>query len=132
VDEAPLEAIGDLRTETVHVVVVAVDAHDARAVHRRIENFRRLQVGGNEDAGVEPLLRGLRGDGIGEITCGGAADGGEMKTARSGESRGHNAILEREGREANGVIFEIEILQAPFRGELTRNDQRRAANGVWA
>ena len=32
VDESPLEAIGDLGAEAVDVVVVAVDAHDARTV----------------------------------------------------------------------------------------------------
>src|SRR2546430_3914387 len=32
VDEAPLEAVGDLRAQTVYVIVVPVDAHDARAV----------------------------------------------------------------------------------------------------
>jgi len=73
----------------------------------------------------------LRGDGVGEIAGGRAADGGEIEAARGGESCGDDAVLEGEGRKAHGVIFEIEILQAPERGELVRGDQRRAADGVW-
>src|SRR6266849_8966148 len=54
-----------------------------------------------------------------------------MEAARGGESCGYNAVLEGKRREANGVIFEIEIFQAPFRGEFARRHQRRAADGVW-
>ncbi len=73
----------------------------------------------------------MRGDGIGEIAGGRAADGREMESARGGESRCDNAVLEGEGRKANGVVLEIEIFQAPLRGEFARGDQRRAANGAW-
>src|SRR5258708_36505221 len=113
------------------MIVVAIDAYDARAIDRGVEHFGRLKVGGNEDASVETLLRGLSGDGVGEIAGGRAADGGEIEPARSGESCGDDAVLEGEGRKAHGVIFEIEIFQAPARGEFARGDQRRAANGVW-
>ena len=130
VDEAPLKAVGDLRAEAIDVIVVAVDAHDARAVDGGVEHFGGLEVGGDEDAGVETLLRGLRGDGVGEIAGGRTADGGEIEAARGGESGGDDAILEGKRREADGVIFEIEILQAPLGGELARSDERRAADGV--
>src|SRR6202030_2153917 len=92
VDEAPLEAVGNLRAQAIHVIVVAVDAHDARAIDRGVEDFGRLEVRGNEDAGIETLLRGLRSDGVGEIAGRRAADGGEMEATRGGESRGDNAI----------------------------------------
>src|SRR6266851_4424332 len=67
VDETPLETVGDLRAEAVDVIVVAVDAHDARAIDGGVEHLGGLEVGGNEDARVEALLSGLRGDGVGEI-----------------------------------------------------------------
>src|SRR2546429_1432754 len=113
------------------MIVVAVDANDARAIDRRVEHLGRLEVRGNEDTRVEALLRGLRGDGVGQIAGRRAADGGETKAARSGESCGDDAVFERQGREANRVIFEIEIFQAPPRGEFARGNQRCAANGVW-
>src|SRR5437667_10714546 len=118
VDEAPLEAVGDLRAQTVYVIVVPVDAHDARAVDGGVENFRRLEVSGDEYAGVKSLLGGLRSDGVGEITGRGATDRSEMDSARSGESRGHDAIFEGGGREVNGVILQIKILQSIFWGQI--------------
>src|SRR5713101_5677964 len=114
------------------MVVVAVDAHDARAVDRGVEHLGGLQVGGNENTGVETLLSGLRGDSVGKIAGRRATHRGEIKPARRRERGGDDAILEGKGRKANRVILEIEILQAPFRGELARSDQRRATNGVWA
>ena len=115
VDESPLEAVGDLGAEAVDLVVVAVDANDARAIDGGVQNFRGLKVGGDEDAGVEALLRGLRGDGVGEVAGRGAADGLEAETPRGHQRRGHHAILEGERREADGVVLEIEILSRPRR-----------------
>src|ERR1700688_253205 len=34
VHEAPIEAVGDLSAEPIHMVVISVDAHDASAVNR--------------------------------------------------------------------------------------------------
>ena len=48
-----MEAVGDLGAEAIDVIVIAVDAHDARAVDGGVENFGRLEIGGDEDAGVE-------------------------------------------------------------------------------
>src|SRR5262249_49856390 len=42
VNKAPLEAIRDLRTKTIDVVVVAVDANYTSSVNGSIENFCRL------------------------------------------------------------------------------------------
>src|SRR5260370_478284 len=114
-----------------YVIVVAVDAHDARAIDRGVEHLSGLQVGRNEDASVEALLRGLCRNGVGKIAGRRAANGREIKSARSGESGGDNTVLEGQGGEANGVILEIEIFQAPFGGQFVRADERCAANGVW-
>ena len=43
VDQAPLKTVGDLRAETIDVVVVAVDAHDARAVNGGVQNLWRVR-----------------------------------------------------------------------------------------
>src|SRR5258708_6824561 len=107
VDETPLEAVGDLSAETVDVIVVAVDAHDARAIDRGVEYLGGLEVGGNEDASVEALLCSLRGHGVGEITSRGAAHGGEVETARRRERGGGDAILEGQRRKADGIVLEI-------------------------
>ena len=100
------------------MIVVAIDAHDARAVDAVFRIFGGLEIGGNEDAGVKALLCGLGGHGVGEIAGGGAAHGSEVEAARGGKRGGDDAIFKGERREADGIIFEIEIFQAPFRGEF--------------
>ena len=50
VDEAPVVLVGDERAEAVDVVVVAVDADEARAVDEGVEDLGGLEVGGDEDA----------------------------------------------------------------------------------
>src|SRR5215475_1837083 len=82
VDQAPVKPIGDLRAETVDVIVVAVDADDAGAVNGGIQNFGRLEIGGDKDAGVEALLGGLRGHRVREVAGGGAADSFKLEAAR--------------------------------------------------
>ena len=59
VDESPVEPVGDLRAEAVDVVVVAVDADDARAVDGGAEDLGLLEIGGDEDVGFEPGCGGL-------------------------------------------------------------------------
>ena len=71
------------RAEAVDVVVVAVDADEARAVDLGVEDLGRLEIGGDEDAGLEAEARGLRGDGVGEVAGGGAADGRRSRSLRA-------------------------------------------------
>src|SRR5207245_7675254 len=122
--------IGDLRAETIHMVVVAVDSHDARAVNGGVENFRGLKIGGNEHASVETLLSGLRRDGVGQIAGGRAADSFEFKAARGGQGRCDNTILEGKRRETDRVVLDVEVLYAEFFRKMARGNERRAANGI--
>ena len=115
VDESPAKLVGDLGAEAVDVVVVAVNAHDARAVDGGVENFRRLEIRRDEDAGIESLLGALRGDGVRQVSGGGAANRVEPESACRGQGRGYHAILEGERGEADGIILEIEIFNAKLR-----------------
>src|SRR5713226_2536885 len=81
VDQAPRKAVGNLRAETIHVIVVAVDAHDARSVYRGVQDLGGFEVGGDKDARLQTLLGGLRSHGIREISGGAAAHGLEPKAA---------------------------------------------------
>src|SRR6266481_2010913 len=120
VDEAPLKAVGDLRAKAIDVIIVAVDAHDARSVNRGVEHLGGLEVGRNEHAGVEALLRRLRGDSVGKVAGRRAADGGEVETTGGRKSCRHDAIFKGKRWEADSIVFEINVLQAPFPGELAR------------
>ena len=68
IDEAPLEAVGNLRAQPVDVVIVAVDAHDTGTVDGGVQHFCGFEICRNENAGIETLLRCLRGNGIREIS----------------------------------------------------------------
>src|SRR5207245_9769573 len=95
VDEAPVEAVGNLRAEAIDVIVVAVDAHDARAINGRVQYFGGFEIGRDEDADVKALLCGLRGDGVGQVACRGTANGLEAEAARGGQRRADDAVLKR-------------------------------------
>ena len=79
VHESPAMLVGNLRAQTVHVVVAAVDAHQFRAEHLRAENLRRLEIGRNEDPRLEAFARRLRRDRIREVARRRAGDGIESK-----------------------------------------------------
>ncbi len=53
VDEAPGVFVGDLGAEAVDVVVVAVDADEARTVYQGVQDLGGLEVGWDEDGGLE-------------------------------------------------------------------------------
>ena len=130
VDQAPLEAVGDLGAEAVDLVVVAIDADDAGAVDGGIQNFCGLEIGWDEDAGVKALLGRLGGYGIGEIAGRGAAYGLEAEAASGNEGGGYDAVFEGKRREADCVVLKIKIFHAPVLGQFSCSDQRSSAGGV--
>ncbi len=129
VDEAPGVLVGDLGAETVDVVVVAVDADETRTVDLGVEDFGWLEVGRNEDAGLEAEAGGLGGDGVGEVAGGGAADGLEAELLRVGQGDGDDAIFEAEGWEADGVVLDVEVGGADAFAEVLCADERGEAYG---
>ena len=91
--------------------------------------FAGFEIGGDEDAGLEAEAGGLGGDGVGEVAGGGAADGVEAELARVGEGDGDDAIFEAEGREADGVVFDVEVGCADALAEILCADERGEAYG---
>jgi hypothetical protein len=102
-----LRAFGVVGAEAVDVVVVAVDADETRTVDEGVEDLGGLEVGGDEDGGLQAEARGLSGDRVREVAGGGTTDGGEAELLRVGERDGDDAILERERREADGVVLDV-------------------------
>ena len=121
--------LGDLRAQAIHLVVIAGDANEARAVNLRGQNFRRLDIGGNENPGLKAAARGLRGDGVGEIAGGGATDDFEAELARGAEGHGDYAIFERKRGETDGVVLDVKMVRAEAAAQAARGHQRREADG---
>ena len=69
------------------MVIIAVDADDARAVDGGVQNFRGPEIDGHKDAGIESELRALRGDSVGEVAGGRTANLREAEAARGGQGR---------------------------------------------
>src|SRR5438067_119577 len=67
VGKAPPAPIRDLRAETIHVVVIAVDGDDVGTVDRGAEDLVRLEIVRDEDVARQPEPRGVRRHAVGEI-----------------------------------------------------------------
>ena len=128
VHEAPAVFAGDFGAETVHLIVGAVDADDVRAVHERAEHFALLEVGGDEDVAFQSGARGVGSDGVCEVSSRGAGDDFEAQLLRAAEGDAHDAILEREGGVVDGVVLDVERLDAELLGEAIRLHERREAD----
>ena len=129
VDEAPVVLVRDQRGEAVDVVVVAVDADEARTIDQGVEDLGGLQVCGHQDAGLEAKARGLGSDRIGEIAGRRAADRVEAELARVRQRNRDYAILEAERGKADRVVLDVEIGGADARAESAGVDQRGEADG---
>ena len=134
VHEAPVVAFADLRAEAIHLIVISGDADQARAEDLRAQHLGRLEIGGDEDPGLEAHARGLRGHGIGQIARGRAAHHLEAEGLGLRQRHGHDAILERKRRETHGVVLQVETREPEARAEARRRDQAAScprAVSVW-
>ena len=104
------------------MVVVAVDAHQARAIDLRVENLGRLEIGRHKDVRLQAEARGLRRDRVRQVAGRGAADRGEAEGLRVGERDGNDAILEAQRRKADGIVLDVEIVprRCACRGSCAR------------
>ena len=113
--------------EPVDVVVVAADADQVGAVDAGREQLLLLEVGGDEDVGVEAGGGGVGGDGVGEVAGRGAGDGLEAELLRLGDGDGDDPVLEGVGR-VGGVVLDPELGVEPEPlGEPVGAQQRRQA-----
>ena len=95
VHERPRQRVGDLAAEAVHLVVVAPDRHDLRAVRLGREDLRALEVVGHEHVALDAGLRGVGGRGVREVPGRGARDRLVAERARHRRCDAHDPILER-------------------------------------
>ena len=94
VHECPVEFAGDLGAKAVHLVVMAFDADDVRAVNERVDDFALLQIRRDENVGFQSGARGLGGNRIREITSRGTGDGVKTQFARTAQRHAHDPVFE--------------------------------------
>src|SRR5260370_35714878 len=111
------------------MVVVAVDADEARTVDEGVEDLGGLEVDGDEDGGLQVEAGGVSGERVREVAGRGTTDGGEAGLLRVGEWDGDDAIIERERLEAARVVLDVEMVCADAFAEVVRANKRREAYG---
>src|SRR5262249_49335278 len=87
--------------------------------------LRRLELGRNENVGLQPALGGVRGHRVREVAGRGAGDRVEPKLARLRHRHRHDAVFERPCRVTDGVVLDPDLAAAELVGEIARADQRR-------
>ena len=108
----------DLAAEAVDLVVVPLHGHDLGIVDEGADDLPRLEIRGDEDDPLESGLGGLGGDRVGEVPRRGAGDRIEPELLRLREGDGDDAVLEREGGMAVGVVLDVDLSQAELRARL--------------
>ena len=78
---------------------------------------------------MRPSRRGLRGDGVRQVTGRRAPDRIEAEDLRVRQRNRDHAILEAQRGQADGVILDVEIARADALGEPGRAQQRRPSRG---
>ena len=125
VHEAPAVAIGHLRAQPVHVVVVTVDGDDLRTEDRRAEPLARLEVVRDEDAALHAEPRRVRGDRVGQVAGGRAGQHLEAKLLGARGGHRHDAVLVRQRRMIDRVVLDVQLAQPEFLSEARAADERR-------
>ena len=131
----PVVALGNLRAEAIHMVIVTIDANQRCSIDLGVEDLGRFKIARHENVGLQAKARGVRGDGVGKIAGGRTADGLEAKGLRVGKRNSNDAIFKAESGHADGVVFEIEIARANVlrwpRGGGKSEQSGVRPTGVW-
>src|SRR5207249_1751921 len=81
--------------QPVAVVVVAADLDEVGAVDAGAEDLLLLEVGGDEDVGLQPERGAVGGHRVGQVAGRRAGEDLEAQLARPGRGHRHDAVLER-------------------------------------
>ncbi len=112
------------------MVVIAVHAHQRRAVDLGVENLGGLEIGRNQDVGLQPQARSVCRHRIGQVAGRGAANRIESEGLRIGQRHRDHAILEAQRGHADGVVLDVEI--AARQSALPAAEPAPAASGRMA
>ena len=98
--------------------------HQVGAVDPCRQDLLFLEVGWDEDVGVEPCRRGVRRYGVSQVPGRGAGQRVEPELAGPGQRDRHHAVLERV-RGIGGIVLDPYFIQAKLIGQAVGAQQRR-------
>ncbi len=128
VDERPVALARQLGAQAVDVVVVAPDLHQVGPVDAGREDLLLLEIGRDEDVGLQAERRAGGRRRVGEVAGRGAGEclEAQLTGARGGDR--HHAVLEGV-RGVRRVVLDPDLAEAEALGETVGADERRAAGG---
>ena len=117
IHEGPAVFPGDLRAETVHFIVMPLDADDVGAVDEGVDDFTLFQIRRDKHVGLEAGGGGVGGHRIGQVSGRSAGHGGEPQFARPAQGHADHPVLERERRVVNRVVLDPQFPNAKGLGQ---------------
>ena len=110
VDEPPSIAIGDLRAQPIHVVVIAGDRQDRRSEDCRPKQLPRFEVIGNEDTAFDAEPGRVRRYAVGEVPGRSAGENLESQFHRPCRRHRDDAIFIGQRRMIHRIVFDVELV----------------------
>ena len=129
IHESPRMLVGNLRTQAVHVIVIAGNADDLCSVNLRSKDLGGFQIGRNEDASFESATGSLGRDCIGQVAGGRTAHNLEAEISGLRQGHSHHAVLKTQRREADGIVLDVERLTVELLAQSRSFNQGSKAHG---
>ena len=125
VREAPAVLLGNLRAQPIHIVVVAFDGDDLRVVDAGAEHLAGFEIVRDEDVALQPEACRMGRHAVGQVAGRRAAKHLEAQLDGARRGDGDDAILVRERRMIDRVVFQVQLADAELLGEAVGFDERR-------
>ena len=124
IGESPSELVRDLCAQPIYVVVIAADADEMRTKDRGSQNLAEFEIVRDEHVALETKPRCVRRDAVGEIARRRASKDVESEFHRPRCRHRYDAIFVRQGRMIDGVVLDVQLLQAQAPGETIGANER--------
>ena len=124
IGESPSELVRNLCAQPIHVVVITPHADEMRTEDRRSQNLAEFEIVRDEHIALETEPRRVRRDAVGQVACGRASKHVESEFHRPRCRHGYDAIFVRQRRMINGVVLDVQLLQAEALGETIGANER--------
>ena len=94
----------------VDIVISASDAYDCGTVNEGGDDFADLKIRGDKEKTIQFRYSGVCGNSVGKIASGRTGDSVKVEFLRFAQGDCNNPIFKGKRRMADGVIFDIDLL----------------------